>query len=135
MAGRRSKDEDVAATNGRAPAADAEAIEREHVEQLARAHAALAAAQDRSYWLDRWGVDLNAQMRRPGARRLRALLRSVRELQRAELALRRYVRTRLGDLRTSAAEDEIAAASGERQEPGAATPSASVGDDPTAARD
>jgi hypothetical protein len=132
MAGRKGKDE-VAATNGRAPAADVEAIEREHVEQLARAHAALAEAQDRSYWLDRWGLDLNAQMRKPGARRLRGLLRGLRELRRAELALRRYVNTRLGDLRTSAAEDEIAAASGVRRQTEPAAPSA--GDDPTAAQD
>lgn len=132
MAGHESKGDDVAATNGRAPATDVDAIEREHVDQLARAHAALAEAQDRSYWLDRWGLDLNAQMRKPGARRLRALLRGLRELRRAELALRRYVSTRLGDLRTSAAEDEIAAASAERRPSGAAPDAA---DDPTAARD
>ena len=35
--------------------ARAEALERELAEQIARAHDALAAAQDRSYWLDRWG--------------------------------------------------------------------------------
>ena len=43
-----------------------ETLEREHQDQIARANAALAAAQDRSYWLDRWGVDLNAVMRRRG---------------------------------------------------------------------
>lgn len=91
---------------------DLEAIEREHVEQLARAHAALAAAQDRSYWLDRWGIDLNAQMRKPGARRLRALLRWLRELQRGKIAVQRYAQARLGDLRASAAEDDIAAGAG-----------------------
>jgi hypothetical protein len=91
---------------------DLETLEREHVEQLARAHAALAAAQDRSYWLDRWGLDLNAQMRKPGARRLRALLRWLRELQRGRISVQRYVQTRLGDLRSAAAEDEIAAGSG-----------------------
>ena len=47
-------------------------LEREHAEQIARAHDALAAAQDRSYWLDRWGVDLNALMERPGAGQFRA---------------------------------------------------------------
>ncbi|HYJ00537.1 MAG TPA: hypothetical protein VEX36_12780 [Thermoleophilaceae bacterium] len=97
------------AANGRAEPADLEAIEREHVEQLARAHAALAAAQDRSYWLDRWGVDLNALMRRPGASRLRALLRWLRELRRGQIAVQRYVQTRLADLRETAAEDELAA--------------------------
>jgi hypothetical protein len=100
---------DVPTANGRAEREDLEAIEREHVEQLARAHAALAAAQDRSYWLDRWGVDLNALMRRPGARRLRALLRWLRELRRAQLAVQRYGQARLADLRATAAEDELAA--------------------------
>jgi len=106
---------------------DLEAIEREHVEQLARAHEALAAAQDRSYWLDRWGIDLNAQMRKPGARRLRALLRWLRELQRGRTAVQRYAQTRLGELRASAAEDDIAAsATAER--------AAAAGDDAPTAR-
>lgn len=107
----RGADRDAAAANGRVEPQDLEAIEREHVEALARAHAALAAAQDRSYWLDRWGVDLNAAMRRPGARRLRALLRWLRELQRGKIAVQRYAQARLGDLRKTAVEDELAAAS------------------------
>lgn len=89
---------------------DLEAIEREHVEQLARAHAALAAAQDRSYWLDRWGIDLNALMRRPGARWVRWALRLGRELERTLNALRRYVGVRVSDLRSTAVADEMAAA-------------------------
>ena len=32
---------------------------------LAEAERSLAAAQDRSYWLDRWGIDLNELMRKP----------------------------------------------------------------------
>jgi hypothetical protein len=104
---------------------DLEAIEREHVEQLARAHAALAAAQDRSYWLDRWGIDLNALMRRPGARWVRWLLRCLRELERTRTALRRYLKLRVGDLRATAVQDDLAAAS-ERER---------VGGDPTASRD
>ena len=87
----RKKSDGAAATNGRARVED------------------LEAAQDRSYWLDRWGLDLNALMRKPGARRLRALLRWLRELQRGRLAVQRYAQTRLGDLRESAVEDEIAA--------------------------
>lgn len=115
MARRQAKG-DEATSNGRAPATDLDALEREHVEQLARAHAALAAAQERSYWLDRWGIDLNALMRKPGARRLRGLLRWLRELQRGRLAVQRYAQTRIGALRASATEDEIAAsASGERE--------------------
>lgn len=109
MPRRKDKNEDAAATNGRSQTDALEEIEREHVEQLARAHAALAAAQDRSYWLDRWGLDLNAQMRKPGARRLRALLRWLRELRRGKIAVQRYAQARLGDLRASAAEDDIAA--------------------------
>ena len=38
----------------------------------ARANAAVAAAQERAYWLERWHLDLNALMRRPGAARVRA---------------------------------------------------------------
>jgi hypothetical protein len=110
MARRKGKNDGAAATNDRPQADDLEAIEREHVEQLARAHAALAEAQDRSYWLDRWGLDLNAQMRKPGARRLRALLRWLRELQRSKTAIQRYAQARLGDLRASATEEDIAAA-------------------------
>jgi hypothetical protein len=103
------KDEKGGATaNGRPTATDLEAIEREHVEQLARAHAALAEAQDRSYWLDRWGVDLNTLMRRPSARRLRALLRWLRELQRGKIAVERYARARRSDLSETAVEDDLA---------------------------
>ena len=45
-----------------------EELERELGERTARANAAVAAAQDRSYWLDRLRIDLNALMRRPAAR-------------------------------------------------------------------
>jgi hypothetical protein len=43
-------------------------LERELNERTARANAAIAAAQDRSYWLDRFRVDLNTLMRRPAPR-------------------------------------------------------------------
>ena len=43
-------------------------LEREQAERTAKGEAAVAAAQDRSYWLDRLRIDLNAVMRRPGAR-------------------------------------------------------------------
>jgi hypothetical protein len=92
--------------------ADAKApapTEREQIDRLAEAHAALAAAQDRSYWLDRWGVDLNSLMRRPSARRARAALRLVRELKRGTVTVERYAQRRLDTLRASAAEDEMAA--------------------------
>jgi hypothetical protein len=40
-------------------------LESELDERTARANAAVAAAQDRSYWLDRFRLDLNELMRRP----------------------------------------------------------------------
>jgi hypothetical protein len=43
-------------------------LERELAERTAKAEAAVAAAQDRSYWLDRLRIDLNAVMRNPVAR-------------------------------------------------------------------
>ncbi|MBN1530846.1 MAG: hypothetical protein JW895_17425 [Thermoleophilaceae bacterium] len=67
-----------------------DALEREHVEEVARAHDAVAAAQDRSYWLDRWNLDLNALMRRRGAAEFRAAVRAVRAVMRlARMALRK----------------------------------------------
>jgi SAM-dependent methyltransferase len=59
-----------------------DALERERHERIARANEALAAAQDRAYWLDRWNLDLNALMRRRGAGELRAALRALRKLYR-----------------------------------------------------
>lgn len=95
-----------APANGRPERDDLAAIEREHVEQLARAHAALASAQDRSYWLERWGLDLNELMRRPGAQRARSALRAVREVKRGMLAVKRYGDARLRELREGAADDQ-----------------------------
>jgi hypothetical protein len=66
-----------------------DALEREHAEQIARAHEAVAAAQDRTYWLDRWNLDLNALMRRPGAAELRAAVRAVRAVIRLARKLAR----------------------------------------------
>ena len=43
-------------------------LERELAERTAKAEAAVAAAQDRSYWLDRTQIDLNAVMRHRPAR-------------------------------------------------------------------
>ena len=53
-------------------------LEAELVETQARANAAVAEWQERAYWLDRWHVDLNALMRRPGATQLRGALRAIR---------------------------------------------------------
>jgi hypothetical protein len=69
-----------------------EQLERENAELAARANAAIAAAQDRAYWLDRWGVDLNALMRRRGASEFRAGLRGMRAVVRGL----KLVKRRLG---------------------------------------
>ncbi|HTU79961.1 MAG TPA: hypothetical protein VMF09_14495 [Solirubrobacteraceae bacterium] len=55
-------------------------LESELVEVQARANASVAEWQERAYWLDRWHLDLNALMRRPGASEFRALVRAVRAL-------------------------------------------------------
>jgi hypothetical protein len=53
-------------------------LEAERSELVRRTNAAVAAAQRRSYWLDRWHIDLDAIMRRPLADRLRRLARAAR---------------------------------------------------------
>jgi hypothetical protein len=53
-------------------------LESELLETQARANTVVAQAQERVYWLDRWHVDLNAVMRRPGAAQLRGTLRAIR---------------------------------------------------------
>jgi SAM-dependent methyltransferase len=93
-----------------------EALEREHEERTALANAALAAAQDRSYWLDRWHVDLNALMRKPIAGRVRVALRALRGVYRflydGRTLIRAHVESvprRLDEVREVAAEERAAA--------------------------
>ena len=57
-------------------------LEAELVETQARTNAIVAQTQERVYWLDRWHLDLNALMRRPGAAELRGALRGVRAVTR-----------------------------------------------------
>jgi len=64
-------------------------LEREREDQIRRATEALAAAQQRAYWLDRWHVDLNALMARPGAAELRDAVRIVRGIVRRMRLLKR----------------------------------------------
>jgi hypothetical protein len=64
-------------------------LEAERIEELRRAHAAVAAYQERVYWLDRWHLDLNALMARPGASEFRAGLRAVRAVVRQVRLLKR----------------------------------------------
>ena len=64
-------------------------LERERAEEIARASAAVADAQSRVYWLDRWRIDLNALMEKPGAAEFRAAVRAVREVLRQVKAVKR----------------------------------------------
>jgi hypothetical protein len=57
-----------------------EGLEQELLEVQERANAAVAKWQERAYWLDRWHLDLNALMRRPGAAEFRAVVRAVRSV-------------------------------------------------------
>lgn len=59
-----------------------EALEAELLEVQARTNEAVAHWQERAYWLDRWHLDLNALMRRPGASEFRAALRGARAIVR-----------------------------------------------------
>jgi len=64
-------------------------LERERAEEIARASAAVAEAQSRVYWLDRWRIDLNALMEKPGAAEFRAAVRAVRAVMRRLKAVKR----------------------------------------------
>jgi hypothetical protein len=55
-----------------------QSLEQELVEVQEQTNAAVAKWQERAYWLDRWHLDLNALMRRPGAAEFRAVVRAVR---------------------------------------------------------
>jgi hypothetical protein len=66
-------------------------LDRERHEQVARANEAVAAAQHRAYWLDRWHLDLNALMARPGGAQFRAAVRLLRAVVRGVRLLKRRV--------------------------------------------
>ena len=68
------------------------ALEAELVETQARTNAIVAQTQERVYWLDRWHLDLNALMRRPGAAELRSALRGMRAVSRAIRRAKRRLR-------------------------------------------
>lgn len=53
-------------------------LEQELVDQAARSSRVVADAQEQLYWLERWHVDLNALMRKPGASQFRASVRAAR---------------------------------------------------------
>ena len=60
-------------------------LEAELADQAARTNALLAAAQEKTYWLDRWGLDLNALMKRPAMLRLYGLAGRAKHLARKVL--------------------------------------------------
>jgi hypothetical protein len=64
-------------------------LERELADRTERAGAAVAAAEDRLYWLDRWHLDLNAIMERPMALRLFAVVTTARRAKRVAGKIRR----------------------------------------------
>ena len=68
------------------------ALESELVEVQSRANAAVAAWQERAYWLDRLHIDLNSLMRKRGANELRVTLKGVRAAAWAMQRLRRRLR-------------------------------------------
>ncbi|MBA2630821.1 MAG: class I SAM-dependent methyltransferase [Thermoleophilaceae bacterium] len=81
-----------------------EALKRKHAEEMARADQALSAAQEKSYWLDRFHVGLNALMSSRAARELRSAIRGARGGLRAK-GHRRALSARLrGDRSGSGAE-------------------------------
>jgi hypothetical protein len=68
------------------------ALEQELVEQAERSNRVVAESQERLYWLERWHIDLNVLMRKPGAAEFRAAVRVVRAvLRRVKRAKRRLL--------------------------------------------
>ena len=64
-------------------------LEAELAEQARRTASVVAEAQEKLYWLERWQVDLDAVMRKPGAvptletlKRVRSWTRQLRKLKR-----------------------------------------------------
>jgi cell division septum initiation protein DivIVA len=64
-------------------------LERELAERTERASAAVAAAEQRLYWLDRWGVDLDVLMQRRSAQSALRLADQARRARRVAGRIRR----------------------------------------------
>ena len=70
-------------------------LEAERSELVTQTNAMLAAAQEKTYWLDRWHLDLNALMARPGAAEFRAGIRLARgAVRQVRLAKRKLQQSR-----------------------------------------
>jgi hypothetical protein len=68
------------------------ALESELADVQAWANRTVADAQERTYWLDRWQVDLNAVMRRRGVQRAQTIARGARGVVRAARRAKRRLR-------------------------------------------
>jgi hypothetical protein len=68
------------------------ALEEQLADQAARTNRAIAAAQERIKWLDRWQVDLNPVMERPAAEVARKVFRALRSVYRQFVLLTRRLR-------------------------------------------
>jgi hypothetical protein len=67
-------------------------LERELAEQTRRTNATVAEAQEKLYWLERWHVDLDRVMARPGALRALELSRWFRgQIRKVRLLKRRIL--------------------------------------------
>ena len=82
-----SRDAEVAALQARVAALEAElAVQAQRTARL------VAEAQEKLYWLERWQIDLDAVMAKPGAvpalealKRVRSLARQLKRLKRRVL--------------------------------------------------
>jgi hypothetical protein len=84
----RTHSEELAALKARVAMLEAQVAETE-----AWANRAVAEAQAKTYWLDRWHLDLNSLMRRRSADRARAAVRAFRPFYRGLRKLSRRFRT------------------------------------------
>jgi hypothetical protein len=64
-------------------------LERELADRTERANAAVAAAEDRLYWVDRWGIEPDRVMEYRLARRAFTLTGKLRKAKRALGGVRR----------------------------------------------
>lgn len=85
-------DADALAAENAALRAQLEELERARSELMARTTSVAAAAEERTYWLERWQLDLNALMSRPWTSRARAVLRALRRPARGARTLLRRAR-------------------------------------------
>jgi len=58
--------------------AQIEELQNQLAEQSALTNEAIARAQERVYWLDRWHIDMDTLVAVPGVSVLRALFRAIR---------------------------------------------------------